>query len=151
MFTIANRLRGTYGRFASVFGIVITIVMYLLTKDITVALLLGVGYWFGEMLCGWGNHAGETTIHRWQKFDYFPEDGENVGVRWITSMIMYPRLWRLHLSNAKIGIRNIVPKMMNTEVKGWSLAKLLKKEFVVVPIVPFEIDNALRMQTKNKE
>ena len=144
MMLIANRLRGTYGWFASVFGIVITVVMYLLTKDLTVALLLGVGYWFGEMICGWGNHVGVITIHRWQKFNYFPEDGENVGVRWLASMIVYPRLWRLHFSNAKIAIRNIVPKMMNTEVKGWSLARLMKKEFVVVPIVPFEIDNALR-------
>jgi len=144
MFTISNRLRGSYGWFASAFGLLITIVMYLLTKDITVALLLGVGYWFGEMLCGWGNHVGVITIHRWQKFDYFPEDGDNVGVRWITSMITYPSLWRLHLSNAKTAIRNIVPKIMNTEVKGWSLARLIKKEFVIVPIVPFEIDNALR-------
>ena len=144
MFIIANRLRGSYGWFASVFGLLITLVMYLLTKDLTIALLLGVGYWFGEMVCGWGDHAGETTIHRWKKFDYFPRDGENVGARWLTSMIVYPSLWRLHLSNAKIGIRNIVPKIMNTKVKGWSLARLLKKEFIIVPIVPFEIDNALR-------
>ena len=144
MMLIANRLRGTYGWFASIFGVAITIVMYLLTKDLTAAMLIGVGYWFGEMICGWGNHVGVITIHRWQKFSYFPEDGENVGVRWLTSMITYPKLWRLHFSNAKIAIRNIVPKMMNTEVKGWSLARLMKKEFVVVPIVPFEIDNALR-------
>jgi len=144
IFIAGNRLRGAYGWFASIFGIAIAIVLYLLTKDLTASLLIGIGYWFGEMLCGWGNPVGVITIHRWQKFDYFPEDGENVGVRWITSMIVYPRLWRLHLSNAKIGIRNIVPKMMNTEVKGWSLARLLKKEFVVVPIVPFEIDKALR-------
>lgn len=141
---IANRLRGTYGWFASIFGVAITIVMYLLTKDLAAAMLIGVGYWFGEMVCGWGNHVGVITIHRWKKFDYFPEDGENVGVRWLTSMIVYPRLWRLHLSNAKIAIRNIVPKIANTEVKAWSLARLLKKEFTVVPIVPFEIDNALR-------
>lgn len=96
------------------------------------------------MLCGWGNHIGVITIHRWQKFDYFPEDGENVGVRWLTSMITYPKLWRLHFSNANIGLRNIVPKILNTEVKGWSLARLMKKEFGVEPIVPFEIDNALR-------
>lgn len=144
MMLIANRLRGTYGWFASVFGIVITVVMYLLTKDLTVALLLGAGYWFGEMICGWGNHVGVITIHRWQKFNYFPEDGENVGVRWLTSMIVYPRLWRLHLSNAKIAIRNIVPKIANTEIKGWSIARLLKKEFIVEPIITFEIDNALK-------
>ena len=144
IFTAGNRLRGTYGWFASVFGIVLTAVMYWITKDLTVSMLIGVGYWFGEMICGWGDHIGVVTVHRWKKFKDFPEDGENVGVRWLTSMIVYPRLWRLHLSNAKIGIRNIVPKIMNTEVKGWSLARLLKKEFVVVPIVPFEIDNALR-------
>lgn len=143
MFLIANRLRGTYGWFASVFGVAITITTYLLTKNLQAALLLGVGYWFGEMICGWGNHVGVVTVHRWKKFKDFPEDGENVGVRWLTSMITHPRLWRLHLSNAKIGIRNIVPKVANTEVKGWSLARLLKKEFTVEPIIPFEIDNAL--------
>lgn len=143
MFLFLNRLRGTYGWFASVFGACTAVVVYLATKNIQVALLLGVGYWFGEMICGWGNHVGVVTVHRWKKFKDFPEDGENVGVRWLTSMITHPRLWRLHLSNASIAIRNIVPKMMNTEVKGWSLARLLKKEFVVVQIVPFEIDNAL--------
>ena len=144
MFTVGNRLRGSYGWFASVFGLLITLVMYLLTKDLTVALLLGVGYWFGEMLCGWGNHVGVITIHRWQKFNYFPEDGDNVGVRWLTSMIVYPKLWKLHLSNAKIAIRNIYPKVVNSIIDGVAKEELFKYRRYVEPIVPFEIDNALR-------
>ena len=143
MMFLANRLRGTYGWFASVFGIVVTIGVYLATKNIQLALLLGVGYWFGEMICGWGNHVGVVTVHRWAKFNYFPEDGENVGVRWLTSVITHPKLWKLHLNNARIAIKNIVPKIMNTEYKNYSLAKLFKKTYVVEEITPFEINNAL--------
>lgn len=144
MITIANRLRGTYGWFASVFGACIAIAIYLATKNIQVALLLGVGYWFGEMICGWGSPIGLITVKRWGSFDYFPEDGENVGVRWITSMITHPRLWRLHLSNAKIGIRNIYPKIKNSIIDGVAKEKLFKYRLPVVPIVAYEIDNALR-------
>ena len=143
MMTILNRLRGTYGWFASVFGVILTIIVYLLSGSWLVAGLIGVGYWFGEMLCGWGNHVGAVTVHRWSKFKYFPEDGENVGVRWLTSMITHPKLWRLHLSNAKIGIRNIVPKIMNVAINGYTLAKMFKKTYVVEPIQEFEISNAL--------
>lgn len=144
MFTIANRLRGSYGWFASVFGVVIAVVMYLLTKDITVALLIGVGYWFGEMICGWGSPMGVITVHRLLKFPKLPDDGDNVGVRWLTSMIVYPRLWKLHLSNAKIGIRNIYPKVVNAIIDGIAKEKLFKYKLPVELVVPFEVDNALR-------
>ena len=143
MFLILNRLRGTYGWFAAVLGIGLFAAMYLMTKSLTVAALIGVGYWFGEMICGWGNHIGVTTVHRWQKFKTFPEDGDSVGVRWLTSMITHPKLWKLHLKNAKNGIYNIYAKSMNLTVKGWSLARLLKKTVVVRAIEEFDISNAL--------
>lgn len=139
----ANRLRGTYGWFAAVFGIVITATMYLATGSWLVAVLFGVGYWLGEMICGWGNHIGNLTVHRWEKYNYFPEDGDAVGARWLTSMIVYPKLWRLHLKNAKIGLWNVYPRTMNMSVKGWSIGRVLGIKVELEPIEEFVIDIAM--------
>ena len=124
--TIANRLRGTYGWFARVFGLAATIAVYLFSGSWVIAVLMGVGYWLGELWCGWGDHVGKTTGRRWKVFEKFPPDGSDVGVRWLTSVIVYPNLWKLHWANAKKGIYNLYPKLVNFEVKGYSLAKLLK-------------------------
>ena len=51
IFTIANRLRGTYGWFAKVFGLVIFVVTYLVTRDWVVSLLFG-GCELGEAIVG---------------------------------------------------------------------------------------------------
>lgn len=139
----ANRLRGTYGWFAAVFGVVVTVAMYWATGSWLVAVLFGVGYWAGEMICGWGNHIGNLTVQRWSKYDYFPEDGDVVGARWLTSVIVYPKLWRLHLKNAKIGLWNVYPRTMNMSVKGWSLARLLKVDVQLKEIETFVIDKAM--------
>ena len=138
-----NRLRGTYGWFAAVFGIVVTAVMYWATGSWLIAVLFGVGYWAGEMVCGWGDHVGNTTGRRWKVFEKFPPDGSDVGVRWLTSVIVYPKLWRLHLKNAKIGLWNVYPRTMNMSVKGWSLARLLKVDVQLKPIETFVIDKAM--------
>ena len=53
MMTIANRLRGTYGWFARVFGLAATIAVYLFSGSWVIAVLIGVGYWLGELWCGW--------------------------------------------------------------------------------------------------
>lgn len=139
----ANRLRGTYGWFAAVFGIVVVAVMYASTNSWLVAVLFGVGYWAGEMICGWGNPIGNLTVHRATKYNYFPEDGDAVGARWLTSMIVYPKLWRLHLANAKVGIWNIYPRTMNMSVKGWSIGRVLGIKVELKPIEEFVIDRAM--------
>ena len=43
MMTIANRLRGTYGWFARVFGLTVTIAVYLFSGSWVIAVLMGVG------------------------------------------------------------------------------------------------------------
>ena len=138
-----NRLRGSYGWFAGVFGIVITATMYFATGSWLVAMLFGVGYWLGEAICGWGDHIGNLTIHRWSKFGYFPQDGDTVGVRWLTSVIVYPKLWRLHLKNAVIGLWNIYPRTMSMTVKGWSIGRILGISVQLKPIEEFVIDKAM--------
>jgi hypothetical protein len=143
MFLFLNRLRGTYGWFASVFGACIVIAVYLATKNIQLALLLGVGYWFGEMICGWGDHVGVLSVHRWKKFKVFPKDGDAVGARWLTSVITHPRLWRMHLENAKNGLWNIYPRTMNLSIKGYSLARLFKVSVQMREIKEFDISNAM--------
>ena len=139
----ANRLRGTYGWFAAVFGIAIVAVTYASTKSWLVAVLFGVGYWAGEMICGWGNPIGNLTVHRATRYNYFPEDGDVVGARWLTSMIVCPKLWRLHLANAKAGIWNIYPRTMNMSVKGWSIGRVLGIKVELKPIEEFVIDRAM--------
>ena len=109
MFLFLNRLRGTYGWFAKVFGVVATTVLYFITGSWAIGLLAGVGYWLGELWCGWGDHVGNTTGRRWKVFEKFPPDGGDVGVRWLTSVIVYPNLLKLHWASAKKGIYNLYP------------------------------------------
>lgn len=143
MMTIANRLRGTYGWFARVFGLAVTIAVYLFSGSWVIAVLMGVGYWLGELACGWGDHIGNLTGRRYKVFEKFPPDGSDIGVRWLTSVIVYPKLVKLHLSNAKKGIYNWYPKIVNLEVKGYSIAKLLKIDVRPKPIDTFTIEKTL--------
>lgn len=144
MMTILNRFpRGMYGIGAKFNGVVLGLLTYFVFHNPYVAIAITFLYVLGEAFCGWGDHIGNITEKRWSIFSYFPKDGDTVGCRWITSFIVYPRLWRLHLSNAKIGIKNIYPRTMNLEIKGYSLAKLFKKTFIVMPIDTFVIDKAM--------
>ena len=143
MFLFLNRLRGTYGWFAKVFGVVATAVLYFITGSWAIGLLTGVGYWLGELWCGWGDHVGNTTGRRWKVFEKFPPDGSDVGVRWLTSVIVYPNLWKLHWASAKKGIYNLYPKTVNFEVKRYSLAKLFKIDVQCKLIETFVIDRAM--------
>lgn len=141
--TIANRLRGTFGWFAKVFGALIFLVSYYFTGSVLISLLFGVGYWIGELICGWGDHVGNITVRRFKEFLKFPEDGSEVGIRWLTSVITHPKLWKLHIENAKRGIYNWYPKIINTELKGYSLAKLFKISVERKDIETFNISNPL--------
>lgn len=140
--TIANRLRGTYGWFARVFGLALFVVLYIITGDITIALLIGGGYWLGELACGWGDHIGNLTGHRYKIFEKFPDDGSDIGVRWLTSVIVYPKLWNVHLANAKKGLYNWYVRIVNVEFKGWSLARLFRINVQSKLIETFMIDKA---------
>lgn len=141
--TIANRLRGTYGWFARVFGLAATIAVYLFSGSWVIAVLIGGGYWLGELVCGWGDHIGNLTVHRYKTFEKFPNDGSDIGVRWLTSVIVYPKLIKLHLNNAKKGMYNWYPKIVNLEIKGYSIAKLLKIDVRPKPIDTFTIEKTL--------
>lgn len=143
IFTIANRWRGTYGWFAKIFGLVIFVVTYLITRDWVVSLLFGGGYWLGELVAGWGDHIGNVTCDRRKVFEKFPDDGSDVGVRWLTSMIVYPELRNLHFENAKKAIWNLYPKTVNLEIKGWSIARLFKIKVEQKQLELFVIDKAL--------
>ena len=143
MMWLANRIRGTYGWFAAVFGVALTAIMYLASGSWVIAALIGVGYWFGEMVCGYGDHIGNVTTHRFNKFKYFPKDGDAVGARWLTSVIVYPKLWKLHITNAKVGLWNVYPRTMNLSIKGYSLARFFKVSVQMREIKEFDISNAM--------
>lgn len=144
MFTILNRFpRGMYSIGAKFNGVVLGLLTYFVLHNINVAIAVAFCYVLGEGIGGWGDHEGNVSGERLSSFSYFPNDGDTVGIRWFTSMIVYPKLWKLHLRNAKIGIKNIYPRTMNLEIKGYSLAKLFKKTYTVKPIEPFYIDKAM--------
>ena len=54
MMTILNRLRGTYGWFAKVNGVVLGLLFYLAFGNPYVSLAVAIGYALGESF-GWGD------------------------------------------------------------------------------------------------
>ena len=50
MMTIANRLRGTYGWFAKVNGVVLGLLVYLVFGNLYVSLAVAIGYVLGESM-----------------------------------------------------------------------------------------------------
>lgn len=140
---VVNRLRGTYGWFAKVFAVALTGLVYWLSGSWLLAGLIGVGYWFGEMICGWGDHVGNITGKRWTKFGYFPEDGSDVGTRWLTSVLVYPKLWRQHVRNVPAGLYNWYARTMIKEIKGYSLNRLFGTSVKLKEIETFVVDKAM--------
>ena len=53
----------------------------LFSGSLIIDVLMGVGYWLGELWCGWGDHIGNRTEKRCKVFPYFPPDGCDAGVR----------------------------------------------------------------------
>ena len=92
MFTILNRLRGTWSWMAKVVGIVIGILVYLITSDMYIAVASASLYLIGESF-GWGKWIGgvyrkNVTATQAQLLDL---EGRNNGVHWLANTIFPER------------------------------------------------------------
>ena len=87
MFTILNRLRGTYSYFAKVNAIIIAIGLYLLYSNSYVALASGLGYLAGESF-GWGEWVGNLSVHKNNIRTKPLEDGKSNGIQWLSTHII---------------------------------------------------------------
>ena len=89
--TIANRLRGTYGWFAKVNGVVLGLLVYLVFGNLYVSLAVTIGYVLGESF-GWGLWLG-SIAERADGYSLYlkgEREGANNGIHWLASNIIEP-------------------------------------------------------------
>jgi len=92
MFTILNRLRGTWSWFSKVIGLLVAIAVYWVSDNYYVAIASGLGYIAGESM-GWGAWVGTLSCYprgkepKNTKYDY---EGKNNGIYWIASKFYDP-------------------------------------------------------------
>lgn len=86
MFTILNRLRGTYGWFAKVNGVVLGLLVYLAFGNHYVSLAVAIGYVLGESF-GWGDWVGCLTGNR-NNYKDTTDEGKSNGIMWLSQKIV---------------------------------------------------------------
>ena len=107
MMLILNRLRGTYGWFAKVVGVVLGLLTYLVWHDVYVALMVAIGYVAGESF-GWGEWIGNLTTNRKNKTDTLEDEGENNGIKYIaTKLVPNWNVAFIKYCRVALGIRGI--------------------------------------------
>lgn len=87
MFTILNRLRGTWGWFAKVNAVVLGLLVYLAYGNYYIALICSLGYLLGESF-GWGEWVGNLTTHRRNTTETLEDEGESNGIKYIATRIV---------------------------------------------------------------
>jgi len=93
VFTILNRLRGTWSWMSKVNGVVLGLLVYLVFGDWFVASLVTIGYVAGESF-GWGDWVGTLTTNRTTAIEN-TEEGKNNGIRFLTRLVFAPETeWR---------------------------------------------------------
>ncbi len=90
MFTLLNRLRGTYGVYAKINGLILSFLFYLYTTDLHTSLALGVCYVIGESF-GWGKWIGGV----YSKYELpatveiiSDKEGRRNGIHYLASLIV---------------------------------------------------------------
>ena len=89
MFTILNRLRGTESYFAKVAAVALGAVLYLITRDPLLAILVTVGYIAGESF-GWGKWIAGIIQYRKgpaTQADIANTEGHKYGIHQIANKI----------------------------------------------------------------
>jgi hypothetical protein len=93
MFTILNRLRGTYGWMSKVTGIILGLLVYAIFDNYYVAIAVTLGYVLGESF-GWGDWVGELSVNKTNKAPAVTTDGVNNGIFFLANKIIdYRREW----------------------------------------------------------
>ena len=86
MMLILNRLRGTYGWFAKVNGVVLGLLFYLLVGNPYLSLVIAIGYVLGESF-GWGDWVGCLTTNR-NSYKDTTDEGKSNGIMWLSQKIV---------------------------------------------------------------
>lgn len=86
MFTILNRLRGTWGWFAKVNAVVLWLLVYLAYSNYYIAIICSLGYLLGESF-GWGEWVGNLTTHRRNTTETLEDEGEKNGIKYIATRL----------------------------------------------------------------
>jgi len=86
MFTILNRLRGTWAIMAKVTAVAFGLLVWFLFGDWQVALMVAIGYLIGESF-GWGDWVG-SLAHNKTKAILGTDEGANNGIRWLAQKLM---------------------------------------------------------------
>lgn len=87
MFTILNRLRGTYSWFAKINGVALGLFVYLFTKDLDIAIMCAFGYVAGESF-GWGEWRDNIAQARINTVDKLEGEGKNNGILYIATRLV---------------------------------------------------------------
>ena len=86
MFLFLNRLRGTYGWFAKVNGVVLGLLVYLVFCNPYVSLAVTIGYVLGESF-GWGDWVGCLTTNR-NNYKDTTDEGKSNRIMWLSQKIV---------------------------------------------------------------
>lgn len=89
MFTILNRLRGTYSIFSKINGIIIASILYIVTSDLYMSILTGVMYVIGESF-GWGKWIGGIMSKNTSKpteAQLRDQEGTKNGIHYLANLI----------------------------------------------------------------
>ena len=143
-FGLLHRLRGTWGWFAKVNGIVLGLFYFFMYSNYYVAIFGCILYVLGESY-GWGDPVGCLTddirVNRPRNF-LDTEDGGNYGIRFFTILLMYPKKYKDIFYNAKITTKKNIKLAfitLNTIIysfasKVLSLSYKFKKKLIVKTI-----------------
>lgn len=88
MFTVLNRLRGTYGWMSKINGLLLGILVYLCTSDILVSTLTAASYIIGESF-GWGKWIGGiiNDVKVGTEEMTKDEEGRHNGIHWLATRL----------------------------------------------------------------
>jgi len=92
MFTILNRLRGTWSWCSKVIGMLIAIAVHLVSDNYYVSIASGLGYLLGESM-GWGAWVGTLSCYakgREPNSTKYDDEGKSNGIYWLASKLYDP-------------------------------------------------------------
>lgn len=89
MFTILNRLRGMNGVWSKFNGLLLAYIIYSVSHNHYIALSVGILYIIGESF-GWGDWVGTLSERGYTEMPKPYNEGENNGIKWLSSKIISP-------------------------------------------------------------
>lgn len=108
MFAILNRYRGEYAYFAWINGFIIALIVFVLTNNITVAVITGLGYVLGECF-GWGKWIGAVIANKSQlSKEKLAERENSLGIETLVGKFINPQTHGLKFCWVCLALRGLV-------------------------------------------